>query len=164
MHSKVSWQPLLWVIRVHCDACCTMPAASYLISGMRWATDWIPVFLLTSNHDTLDRTAMHFMGPKKQAVVAMLRSFRPKKHLPILLGMYEVQAQIVCDGGEWNLVRMVVNDAAAAAEGARRLTAGEPWMPEMRGAFLEPGNTLARASSADELANHIEGTNYSFLE
>ena len=74
---------------------------------------------------------MHFMGPKKSEVLVRLRSPNPQKCLPIVLGRYQVEAEIVCEQGEWTLVAMTINREKANAEGKRRLAAGESWMPEM---------------------------------
>lgn len=104
------------------------------------------------------------MGPNKQDVLRILRGRKPERQLPLSLGQYEVQASIQKhDDGSWQLVAMRVNEARANEEGRRRLAAGQPWMPEMRGQFLEPAGVLLRADSAKALAELIETTSYPFL-
>jgi hypothetical protein len=92
-----------------------------------------------------------------------LRGWFPKRHLPIQLGQYEVNAIIRCEDGRWELVAMAINEDEARAEGERRLAAGEPWMPEMRGRFNEPGQVLLSADTAEALAAELERADYPFL-
>ena len=106
---------------------------------------------------------MHFTGPTKSELLATLRSPSPDENLPIGLGMYVVKAKIVCEQSEWKLIALEINREKAKAEGKRRQAAGEPWWPEMEMRFLEPTKTLATATSASELADHIDAASYSFF-
>ncbi len=104
------------------------------------------------------------MGPSKTEVLSKLRGTLPKRHLPIHLGQYEVKAIIRFEDDQWQLVSMKIDEAKAKAEGKRRMAAGEPWMPEMRGRFNEPHKVLASAASAKQLADILEGKRFRFLK
>jgi len=103
-----------------------------------------------------------FMGPDKQTDLKQLRSFLPKRHVPITLGRSAPQAVIENTGDVWVLVPLVVNREAANKAAHEANAAGRGWMPEMEFQFLERGEPLLEAQSAAELADLIEATDWTW--
>ena len=80
-----------------------------------------------------------FIGPKKEKVLRILRSPDYEPRLPMWIGMMSPKAMMRLHEGRFQLVPLVLDEEAAAAEGDRRIARGEAWLPEMTWAFLRPG-------------------------
>ncbi|HEX2586389.1 MAG TPA: hypothetical protein VHL14_14780 [Steroidobacteraceae bacterium] len=97
-----------------------------------------------------------FVSPSKQAVIHALKTHRhDSDDLPITLGKYQPQFVIRIHHQQYELVRLVL-DEARAAEDRKRRTAEGYYMPEMSWAFLVPDVAVIQEADVNVFIKKLE--------
>jgi hypothetical protein len=97
-----------------------------------------------------------FVGPSRAELIAALRRWPKESRLPLTLGLHEPQARVDREGDRWVIRTLRLDADAARAEGDARRARGEPWMPEMQWAFLEPADVVIESDTKEAFIAAIE--------
>jgi hypothetical protein len=104
------------------------------------------------------------IGPTRQEVLKILKSWFAKRKLPLTLAHQGSPAGVITlEEGKWCLRRLRMNEAKCKADYDRRQAEGETYyMPEMTWRFLEPAELLASAGNKKEFVSLIEKLDWPF--